>query len=328
VLSTGSIAVLPKLDENCMSEGGRGCVAILLSAFNGEKYIAEQLDSIIGQTHKNWILHVSDDGSVDGTCDIVRDYISLYGTGSIYLHEGPRKGFAQNFLSLVRRDDIVADYYVFCDQDDVWLPSKLERALDSCAKEDPSLPFLYCSRTRLVDEHGKPIGFSSLFSRPVGFGNALVQSLAGANTMLFNNATRDILRQVPLTANIVSHDWLAYMLVSGCGGKVFYDPQPFIDYRQHQANLVGANAGLFDRLRRFMRVLGGTFHYWNESNLVILQQFERNLTAENREVLSRFLAARRARGYKAASLLGRSGVYRQSRLEDWAMKMAAVIGKI
>jgi len=309
-------------------EEGMVTVAVLLSAYNGAKYIAEQLDSIINQTHRNWVLHISDDGSTDGTLDIVRDYISIGYGGVIHLHDGPRKGFAQNFLSLVRRESIVADYYVFCDQDDVWLPGKLERALSFCAKEDPSRPFLYCSRTRLIDEQGQPIGFSSLFDRPVGFGNALVQSLAGANTMLFNNAARNMLRQVPLAANIVSHDWLAYMLVSGCGGKVFYDPQPFIDYRQHQANLVGANTGLFDRLGRLARVFGGTFHYWNECNLVILQQFERNLTAENREVLSRFSAARRVRGYKAASLLGRSGVYRQSRLEDWAMKMAAVIGKI
>lgn len=320
--------MLPRLDESSMNEGEGACVAILLSAFNGEKYIAEQLDSIIGQTHKNWILHVSDDGSEDGTCDIVRDYISLDTSGSIHLHEGPRKGFAQNFLSLVRRDDIVADYYVFCDQDDVWLPGKLERALACCAKGDPYQPFLYCSRTRLIDEQGRPIGFSSLFDRPVGFGNALVQSLAGANTMLFNNAARNVLRQVPLAANIVSHDWLAYMLVSGCGGTVFYDSQPFIDYRQHQANLVGASAGLFNRLRRFARMLGGTFHYWNESNIVILKQLEHTLTAENREVLSRFSAARKARGCKAVSLLGQSGVYRQSRLEDWAMKMAAVIGRI
>lgn len=328
MLDPESMALLPAWGESPMKEEGKVRVAVLLSAYNGAKFIAEQLDSIISQTHKNWVLHISDDDSTDGTREIVRHYISNGYAGAIHLHDGPRKGFAQNFLSLVRKESIAADYYVFCDQDDVWLPGKLERALTFLDKEDPLRPFLYCSRTRLIDERGNPIGFSSLFGRPAGFSNALVQSLAGANTMLFNNAARNMLRQVPLTADVVSHDWLAYMLVSGCGGEVFYDSQSFINYRQHESNLVGANASLLERMKRLLRVLGGTFRCWNESNLVILRQFERTLTAENREVLAFFTAARRVRGYKAVSLLRKSGVYRQGWGENWAMKVAALIGRI
>lgn len=305
-------------------------VAILLSTFNGAKYIAEQLDSIMGQTHADWILHVSDDGSTDATCQIVREYIELNPPGKITLHVGPGKGFAQNFLSLVRNDEIVADYYAFSDQDDLWLPGKLERALQFMeeAEAEAECPFLYCSRTRLVDEAGNPLGYSPLFKRPPCFGNALVQSLAGANTMLFNNPTRELLRPVPLEADIISHDWLVYMLVSGCGGRVIYDAVPYIDYRQHNDNLVGANVGFSEKLKRLLRVIGGTYSRWNESNLALLGRFESCLTEANRQALVDFSAARRATGWKAWVLLGRSGVFRQSSLDDLAMKVAALIGKI
>lgn len=303
------------------------CVAILLSTYNGAKYIAEQLDSIIGQTHTNWVLHISDDGSTDQTCQIIQAYIERNPTGKISLHTGPRKGFAQNFLSLVRKDEIAADYYAFCDQDDFWLPGKIERALEF-AKRQAEGPYLYCSRTRLVDEAGNPIGYSPLFTRPPCFGNALVQSLAGANTMLFNNPARELLRAVPLTTDIVSHDWLVYMLVSGCGGRVTYDALPSIHYRQHNGNLVGANVGLAEKLKRLLRVVGGTYSRWNESNLALLSRFESCLTEANRQALADFAAARRATGWQAWGLLNRSGVFRQNRLDDLAMKAAALIGKI
>lgn len=303
-------------------------MAILLGAFNGAQYIAEQLDSIISQTHKNWVLHISDDGSVDETIDIVRSYIALLPAGKIFFHTGPGNGFAQNFLSLVRAEGVVADYYAFCDQDDIWLPDKIERALTFVTPEGELYPVLYCSRTRLVDACGNPTGYSSLFVRKPSFNNALVQSLAGANTMLFNNAARELLRCVPPTATIVSHDWLVYMLTSGCGGKVLYDAVPRIYYRQHEGNLVGANNGFSEKIKRLSRVIGGGVHRWNTSNLINLSCVEDRLTDSSRQVFSDFIAAREARGFKRMVLLKRSGVYRQSRLDDLALCLAALIGKI
>ena len=97
-------------------------VAILMATFNGEKFLAEQLDSLQIQTISNWRLYVSDDGSSDGTMDIIKRYQVLWGADKLQYRPGPQKGFAQNFLSLACDPDIKADYYAFCDQDDVWLP--------------------------------------------------------------------------------------------------------------------------------------------------------------------------------------------------------------
>ena len=328
MLDNKCLAVDFGLREKSAKGKSDSCVAILMSTFNGEKYIAEQLDSILNQTHKNWVLHISDDGSVDQTIAILNKYSDIFPVGKFFFHTGPSLGFAQNFLTLVRSADVVADYYAFCDQDDIWLSDKIERALDFVGAEDQSRPLLYCSRTRLVDEGGSPFGFSTLFLREPGFGNALVQSLAGANTMLFNGTARELLRRVPSTAEVISHDWLVYMITSGCGGKVFYDSEPRIYYRQHENNLVGANAGLGEKLKRLFRLIGGDFRRWNNSNLTVLSFVDGQLIESSCRILSYFNAAREARGLKRVLLLRKSGVYRQGRLDNVALLVAALIGRV
>ena len=100
-------------------------VAILLATFNGEKFLAEQLDSLQAQSVKNWRLYVSDDGSTDSTVDIIKRYQEAWGSDKLHYRLGPQKGFAQNFLGLACDPEIKADFYAFCDQDDFWLPKKL-----------------------------------------------------------------------------------------------------------------------------------------------------------------------------------------------------------
>ena len=102
-------------------------VAILLGTYNGERFLEAQLDSLESQTARHWKLYVSDDGSTDATLDIIQRYQSKWSADKIQYQLGPQKGFAQNFLSLACDPDIKADYFAFCDQDDVWLPEKIER---------------------------------------------------------------------------------------------------------------------------------------------------------------------------------------------------------
>lgn len=314
----------------CQPPVAGACVAILMATYNGEFFLREQLDSIVRQSHRRWVLHVSDDGSSDATLDIVREYASGLPEGQIRLYEGPRNGFAQNFLSLVRRSEIKADFYAFCDQDDIWFEDRLSRslqaALPAAALGDEGV--LYCSRTCLVDEVGAVIGFSPLFRRKPSFCNALVQSVAGANTMLFDGAVRDLLARVPGDALVISHDWLAYMLTSGGGGQVVYDPEPTVYYRQHGDNLIGANASLRGRLGRLRRMLRGDFREWNSSNLLLLAGFAGDLTEQNQRTLNFFSLARRSGLLGRVTLLRRSGVWRQTRLDDLALFFATLFGRI
>ena len=220
------------LDQSLnFGEAGSPRVAILMCAWNGERYLAEQLQSFIDQTHTNWSLHVSDDGSSDATCDIVRRF-SEGQHRVVTLRRGPRRGFSRNFMSLVCAPDIAGDYFAFSDQDDIWNKDKLERALNWLTTIPQEVPAVYCSRTEVVDDAGHRLGFSPLFTKPPGFRNAIVQNVGGGNTMAFNASARSLLAAIG-DVEVVSHDWWTYQITSAAGGLVRYDPQPSIRYRQH-----------------------------------------------------------------------------------------------
>lgn len=143
-------------------------VAILMATYQGERYISDQLDSFERQTYENWELIVSDDGSTDSTLTLVNDF-SVRNVAKVKIVSGPGKGFVSNFLSLLFRDDITADFYSFSDQDDIWFDDKIERAV-AWLKQIPSeTPALYCSRTLLVNNNGESICNSPLFRRAPRF---------------------------------------------------------------------------------------------------------------------------------------------------------------
>ena len=260
---------------------------------HGQRFLAEQLDSIAAQTYTDWRLWVSDDGSADGTLAILEQYRTTWGIDRILVRSGPAEGFVANFLSLTCSADIRAEYYAYADQDDIWEADKLSRSIAWLASVPAGTPALYCSRTLLIDEQGQENGCSPLFSRPPGFANALVQCIGGGNTMVFNEAARDLLRQAGAGVKVITHDWWAYLVVTGCGGKVFYDSYPTVRYRQHGKNLVGSNAYVFARLLRLRMLLKGIFRDWIDLNIQALQGISGRLTPESRRILDRFCAARK-----------------------------------
>jgi len=303
-------------------------VAILLCTFHGQHYLAEQLDSFAVQTHNNWEVWASDDGSEDGTHAILDLYRRTWPHGRLSIHSGPAEGFAANFLSLTCNAAIQADYYAYSDQDDIWESGKLARAVEWLRTVPADVPALYCSRTRLVDADNNEIGVSPLFSKPPSFANALMQNIGGGNTMVFNNAARALLREAGETLPIVTHDWWAYMVVSGCGGQVFYDREPMLRYRQHANNIVGMNASWSARLKRVRMLWQGRFQGWSDSNIAALRVLSHRLTPENREILERFAQARQMSLIPRLINLKRSGIYRQTFLGNLGLIAAAVFGKL
>lgn len=303
-------------------------VAILLCTFNGAAFLDEQLDSLEEQTHANWEVWASDDGSSDITLAQLKSRQARWPAGRMHIMNGPQRGFAANFLSLACHPDIEADHFAFCDQDDIWEADKLQRAVDWIATVPPDVPALYCARTRLVDAGGHEIGLSPLFTRDPGFGNALVQNIGGGNTMLFNAAARDLLRVAGPDVSAVAHDWWAYILISGCGGRVHYDPHPAIRYRQHGGNLIGRNSGWRARLSRILMLFRGRFRTWNERNLDALRSVDCPLTPASRALLERFAAVRRQSPLSALVGLKRCGVYRQTLLGNLGLFAAAAMRKL
>jgi glycosyltransferase involved in cell wall biosynthesis len=306
-------------------------IAILLCTYQGETFLAQQLDSIANQTHRHWKLYVADDGSTDSTRAILEDYQSRWGADRLHISDGPQRGFVANFLTLLCRDTVHADYYAYCDQDDLWEPDKLERALrfvSSVPAENPQqTPTLYASRTRLIDGSGASLGFSPRFMRPPSFANALVQNIGGGNTMVFNEAARQLLKSAG-AADVPAHDWWTYLVVSGCGGAVRYDPNPNVQYRQHAKNHMGTNRGFAARFSRARMLLDGHFRTWNTRNLTALHALRPQLTPENQKILDNFTAVRSDRLFTRLAALRRSSVYRQTLGGNLGLFVAACGGKL
>jgi glycosyltransferase involved in cell wall biosynthesis len=303
-------------------------VAILLCTYNGSQYLEEQLDSINAQTHQNWIVIASDDGSSDQTLEILQRYKVKWHSKKLTIRSGPQKGFCQNFLSLACDPEIRADYYAFCDQDDVWLPNKLKVALGNIsANQSIDVPYLYCGRTKYVNEHLKPLGMSPLFVFPPSFRNALVQSIAGGNTMIFNQSAKSLVEQAgPL--KVASHDWWIYQLITGAEGVVFYDPVPQLLYRQHEYALVGGNNSFSARMERIWMLLQGRFKNWNAQNIAALKQVNHLLVKNHQEILKMFEILRGAQLKDRFRLIEVCGLYRQTRRGTFSLFLAALIKKI
>jgi glycosyltransferase involved in cell wall biosynthesis len=303
-------------------------VAILLCTYNSAPFLPQQLASYVVQTHGEWSLHVNDDGSSDRTLALLEQFREGYPERQVVVHRGPGKGFVHNFLNLACRPDLRAQYYAFSDHDDVWYSDKLARAVAALADIPTHLPALYCSSSELIDERGAHVGYSQRFSKQPGFANALVQSIAGGNTMVFNEAARQLLVTAGETQAVPSHDWWLYQLVSGAGGIVRYDPEPTLAYRQHASNVVGCNRGFFASCHRIRYLMTGRFRHWNSMNCASLAQAQAILTPENRRIVENFSQARAA--WLPSRLLGlrRTGIYRQTRLGNLGLIVAAFINRM
>ena len=214
-------------------------MAVLLSTWNGERYLPEQLASLAGQLDADWTLLWRDDGSADETVTVLEAFAASRPGRCVRppVPEG-RLGAPGSFFALLR--EAPPDLPVaFADQDDVWLPERLARGLDSLARCDPSRPALYCARQRLVDSQLRPLGLSAELRRPPGFPTALTQNIATGCTMMLNPAaTRLVASSTPPAGTL--HDWWCYLVVAAAGGALVVDETPSVLYRQHGGNAVGA----------------------------------------------------------------------------------------
>lgn len=296
-------------------------VAVLLATYNGQQHLGAQLKSIVEQTIGPVKIIASDDGSTDKTLEILN-------TCADEVHNGPRQGFSANFLNLIEKVNTNSAYYAFSDQDDIWNPDKLERAIEFLKTVDPQKPALYCSRTLLVDEALKPLGYSPLFKKPPSFLNALVQSIGGGNTMVFNQAALKLLKETKNKSAIVSHDWWAYLLISGAGGTVFYDEKPSLHYRQHSQNLVGNNISLKARLQRVRLFFQGRLKTWIDSNNQNLADIAYLLTPQHRQQLEIFVQIRQSSFLLRFFRLLQLGIYRQTRLSHIGLLVGSIFNKL
>tara|TARA_B110000977_G_C11088546_1_gene495766 strand:+ start:3399 stop:4313 length:915 start_codon:yes stop_codon:yes gene_type:complete len=291
-------------------------VTILLATYNGAEYLEDQLKSIVEQDYSGWKLIISDDGSSDNTKDLIERYISRNPHLDINLINGPQKGFSHNFLNMLQ--NVNTEYTCFCDQDDVWLPTKLSASINKIKSLE--VPALFCARTTLINNNGETIGYSPLFKLMPSFCNALVQNIAGGNTMLFNLSARELLQSAyNPKLQLVSHDWWAYQILSGSSGVVYYDETPNVLYRQHKRNLIGSNRFFWNRIVRLRLLLSGEYKRWIKINLIALQSANWCLTPQNQKILSLFIKLRKANLIQRILLMRNLKLYRQTKIGNAAL---------
>tara|TARA_B100000900_G_scaffold416051_1_gene448738 strand:+ start:4854 stop:5774 length:921 start_codon:yes stop_codon:yes gene_type:complete len=286
-------------------------VAIILCVKNGEKFLKEQLVSIKNQSFTNFDLHIFYNDSNDNSLQIIKDFISSNENLSVIWYQGNDMHFANNFISGLKQLTFEYDYYSFCDQDDIWLENHLKRSIEKIGSLSAGIASVFCSRTLLIDQRGRKLGKSMYFSKDPSFKNALVQSIAGGNTMVFNKKAFDYICLADESLKIISHDWLLYLIVTASGGKVFYSQQPSVLYRQHAKNKIGSNLGFLNKLKRLKMLLKGDFNKYNIHNFDQLDKFN-FITQENKKIYEQYKKSFKGSFISRFFNIISSGVYRQT----------------
>lgn len=219
-------------------------VNILLSTYNGEKYLAAQLDSLLAQTYQNITIYIRDDGSKDNTLSILQKYEQQSAhlqTHKIVLLknvENRNLGYMESFWTLLREASS-ADYYAFCDQDDYWMPDKVERGVRTLEKEKVSLPLLYSSSFVYCDENMNLTGNPVLSKTPVTFKDVLFYTPAFGFTIMINRALRDIALSASSLKDIPHDGWC--QKIATAMGKFIYDSAQTAKYRRHSSTVTYMN---------------------------------------------------------------------------------------
>lgn len=295
-------------------------VQILISTYNGEKYLIEQLESLIIQDYPDINILIRDDGSKDNTLAILNEYSKKYPNISYY--KGNNLGCWQSFMDLIQQCDKEAYYYAFCDQDDVWEYNKISSAIKVLEQMKQSVPLLYCSKLKPVGEELEEIKvtINNINFRP-SFGNAVIQNICTGCTAVINrNAVEMAMNKIPKF--MVQHDWWFYLIAS-CYGEVYYDENSYILYRQHGNNEIGARTTQIEqlkyRLRTYKKRRGNIYRQLKE--FISLYKIE----GKNRDLIELVLATE-YQVKKRFEMVANKRIYRQKLMDDIIYKVIILIG--
>lgn len=286
-------------------------VLVLMSTYNGENYIKEQLDSIMRQSYPVDIL-IRDDGSCDTTISILHEYAQKH--SNIKVLEEKNVGVVNSFFHLLTHAQGY-DYYAFSDQDDVWFDDKIACAVQNLDTLDQNKPALYASCSLLVDNHMKGEETTQMDRRGLSFYNVMIQNLMPGHAQAFNQKLVDFVNAYPVdTSKVVVHDyWLA--LIGITFGNTYFDNQYHTYYRQHGNNSIGYGHGPFGWIsERMKRILRSAAKDITIQDKLFYDTFKERLNKEQRKELEGMLFSQRNL-FTRIQYLCKAKVYRQRKIE-------------
>ncbi|MEO8101646.1 MAG: glycosyltransferase family 2 protein [Betaproteobacteria bacterium] len=300
-------------------------VTVLLSTFNGGNFLQQQLNSLYEQTYPGIRIMVRDDGSTDATWSILERAQSEKRIELLVQHDN--LGAARSYFELLQRARLMgADFVAFCDQDDVWMPGKLSRAIAALSGVGHERAAMYSSRLEIVGRDLTHVGFTPL-PEQVGFGNALVENVCVGCTIVLNRPAIELVGG-NLPARALVHDWWCYLTLS-CFGEIVYDRDAPIKYRQHGHNTFGAAQGTMDRLKRNLRRFAGKGngrHWQSEQAAMFMATFGERIPIVPRQLLSRFIGARSAWWPRLRLACSRE-IWRQRKFDGLVMRVLMMINR-
>lgn len=298
-------------------------IAVAMSTYNGEKYITEQIDSILSQSLPETAevtLYVRDDGSTDKSCAILKEYESR---NRLIFSKGNNIGVCSSFLSLLKSIPLEYDYVALCDQDDVWHKDKLSRAISVLSSTNQSIPQLYCSEYIFCDANLNPIGKSNLNKAGVSFVKLLFENVCSGNTMVLNCSLHRLASSV-CSDGAYCHDWWLALLASS-QGEIHFDRTFFsLDYRRIGTNASPTGLGFIELLRYRLSkfIQGNGLESIKDQLQALLDATSETISERNASILRLYLSNRRI--LKAFSVCR----LRQTMPSELALRILFLLGKL
>ena len=261
-------------------------IEILLATYNGEKYVGEQIDSIINQTYNNWELLIRDDNSKDNTLEILKEYEKKDNRIKVIEDKKGNLGFVKNFEELLKNSK--EDWVMFSDQDDYWLENKIEKyvaVLNASSEDILKKPMLIHSNSFICDDNLEIVKdefINSKIANEYNEDNFYFAYFVQGSTALINRAIIDL--ALPFSKNVTVHDRYFHLLAEFLGKRIFIN-ESLIKYRQHSNNKIGAKSSVISK------ILKKRYFHTEDRELIleIQKKYKDNLETEQIEKIEKYL---------------------------------------
>lgn len=266
-------------------------ICVLLSSYNGEKYIHDQIESILQQQQVNVTLIIRDDCSKDETVKIIKEMQEQH--SNIELLQGANIGPAMSFLELIRKAP-AAEFYALSDQDDVWDYDKLIKGIQFLSDYDPTTPLLYHCNTQIVDSNLQFLRIGKTGKQaPYSKYGAFMENHATGCTMIFNRSCQELIASCKPDYVSMHDSWI--YLIAEMFGKVIYDPQPHMKYRQHGNNVIGAKLSKKKYISEHMkRVLNTNIQPRMDNTKSFYKCYKNRMSKEDKDKVEKFINYKRS----------------------------------